>query len=117
MRATNHAKLTTAATFLARTKMSDIEDEILYDGFSSDTETDNGNLQGRGKGYPQFRWETLIERIELPTDLTQKTQDQATQGQPGRQGPDVDDDRVHGRHDEQPSSSRSGSACRSRSAR
>ena len=39
IRATNHAKLTTAATFLARNKMSDIEDQILYEGFSTDTET------------------------------------------------------------------------------
>ena len=34
IRATNHAKMTTAATFLARTKMSDVEDDVLYNGFS-----------------------------------------------------------------------------------
>ena len=77
IRATNHAKLQTAATFLARNKMSDVEDEILYDGFSSDTETDKGTFKDEGKGYEQFRWETMIERIELPTDMTQKTQDMA----------------------------------------
>ena len=75
VRATNHAKLQTAATFLARNKMSDIEDQILYDGFSSDTETAHGTF--KDDGYRQYRWESLIERIELPSDLGQKTKDQA----------------------------------------
>jgi general secretion pathway protein I len=77
IRATNHAKLQTAATFLARNKMSDVEDEILYDGFSSETEKDKGTFKDEGRGYEKFRWETEIERIELPTDMTQKTQDMA----------------------------------------
>ena len=75
VRATNHAKMTTAATFLARTKMSDVEDQVLYEGFTTDTETAHGTF--KEDGYPQFRWETMIERIELPTDLTQKSQDKA----------------------------------------
>jgi len=75
IRATNHAKLTTAATFLARNKMSDIEDDILYNGFSSETENAKGTF--KADGYDQYRWETSIERIELPTDMTQKTQDAA----------------------------------------
>ena len=115
VRATNHAKMTTAATFLARTKMVDIEDEILDNGFTDNDETDEGTF--RDHGYPQFRWETLIERIELPADLAQKAQRSGDDAVAGRQGPDVDADRVHGRHDERASSSRSGSACRSRCAR
>jgi general secretion pathway protein I len=75
VRATNHAKMTTAATFLARTKMSDVEDQVLYEGFTTDTETAHGTF--KEDGYPQFRWETMIERIELPTDLTQKSQEKA----------------------------------------
>ena len=75
IRATNHAKLTTAATFLARNKMSDIEDDILYNGFMSETENAKGTF--KADGYDQYRWETSIERIELPTDMTQKTQDAA----------------------------------------
>jgi general secretion pathway protein I len=75
IRATNHAKLTTAATFLARTKMSDLEDYILYEGFIDQNESKKGTF--KEDGYPQFSWDTLIERIELPTDLTQKTQDAA----------------------------------------
>jgi general secretion pathway protein I len=76
VRATNHAKLTTAATFLARTKMSDVEDYILYEGFIDQNESKKGTF--KDEGYEQFSWDTLIERIELPTDLTSKTQDMAT---------------------------------------
>jgi general secretion pathway protein I len=76
IRATNHAKMNTSATFLARSKMVDVEDDILYNGFSTDSESDEGTF--REMGYPQFRWETEIERIELPSDLAQKTKDQAT---------------------------------------
>ena len=76
IRATNHAKMTTAATFLARTKMVDIEDQILDVGFSDTTETAVGTF--KELGYPQFRWETTIERIELPADMGQRAKDQAT---------------------------------------
>ena len=75
VRATNHAKMTTAATFLARTKMVEVEDSILYDGFIETNEFKNGTF--KTDGYPQFRWDTSIERIELPTNLAQQTQDEA----------------------------------------
>jgi general secretion pathway protein I len=75
VRSTNHAKMTTAATFLARNKMVDIEDEILDQGFTDNEETGQGTF--RDLGYPQFRWETAIERIDLPADLSTKARDQA----------------------------------------
>jgi prepilin-type N-terminal cleavage/methylation domain-containing protein len=75
VRATNHAKMTTAATFLARTKMVELEDTILYDGFIETNEFKNGTF--KTDGYPQFRWDTSIERIELPTNLAQQTQDES----------------------------------------
>lgn len=87
IRATNHAKLTTAATFLARTKMSDVEDDILYNGFSTETETDKGNFKDEGKGYERFTWDTMIERIELPTDMMQKTQESATKASQDSKNP------------------------------
>jgi prepilin-type N-terminal cleavage/methylation domain-containing protein len=77
VRSTNHAKMTTAATFLARTKMVDIEDEILDNGFTDNDESANGTF--KDLGYPQFRWETLIERIELPADIAQRSKDQAAE--------------------------------------
>jgi general secretion pathway protein I len=75
VRSTNHAKMTTAATFLARNKMVDIEDEILDQGFTDNDESGEGTF--RDLGYPQFRWQTLIERIDLPADLSTKARDQA----------------------------------------
>jgi len=87
IRATNHAKLTTAATFLARTKMSDVEDDVLYNGFSTETETAKGNFKDEGRGYERFSWETAIERIELPTDMTTKTQDAANKASQDAKNP------------------------------
>jgi general secretion pathway protein I len=75
VRATNHSKMTTAATLLARTKMVDIEDYILDNGFTENTETNAGTF--RELGYPQFRWESTIERIDLPSDLAQQGRDKA----------------------------------------
>ena len=76
VRATNHAKMTTAATLLARSKMTDIEDSVLENGFSTDNESDKGTF--RDQNFPSFRWESLIERIELPTDMKQAAQDEAS---------------------------------------
>jgi len=76
VRATNHAKMLTAATFLARGKMVDIEDLIYENGFTDDNETETGNF--KDQNFPTFRWEAAIERIELPTDMQQKAQDAAT---------------------------------------
>jgi prepilin-type N-terminal cleavage/methylation domain-containing protein len=76
VRSTNHAKMTTGATFLARTKMVEIEDQILDLGFTDNDESTAGTF--RDLGYPQFRFETVIERIELPSDLASRAKDQAT---------------------------------------
>jgi prepilin-type N-terminal cleavage/methylation domain-containing protein len=76
VRATHHAKLTTAATLLARGKMIDIEDGIFENGFTQDNETATGTF--RDQGYPGFRWDSSIERIELPTDMKQLAEQQAT---------------------------------------
>ncbi|HVV48835.1 MAG TPA: prepilin-type N-terminal cleavage/methylation domain-containing protein [Polyangia bacterium] len=76
VRATNHAKMTTGATFLARNRMVEIEDEILDNGFTDNDETTEGTF--RDSGYPQFRWESSIERIDLPADLSTKARDQAS---------------------------------------
>jgi len=56
--------------------MTDLEDTILENGFSTDNETDKGTF--RDQGFPGFRWESAIERIELPTDLKQTAQDEAS---------------------------------------
>jgi hypothetical protein len=75
VRATNHSKMTTAATFLVRTKMMDVEDLVLANGFSDSDESAHGDF--KDQGYAGFRWEYAIERVELPADMAQKTQAQA----------------------------------------
>lgn len=77
VRATNRAKLMTAATFLARGKMVEIEDRVLYQGFSDTTIEEAGDFTE--EGYPLFRWTTIVERVELPTDVAQQAQQAATQ--------------------------------------
>jgi general secretion pathway protein I len=76
VRSTNHSKMTTAATFLARNRMVELEDEILDNGFTDNDESAAGTF--RDSGFPQFRWESVIERIDLPSDLSTKTRDQAS---------------------------------------
>jgi prepilin-type N-terminal cleavage/methylation domain-containing protein len=73
VRATHHAKMTTVATFLARTKMAAIEDDVLYQGFVDTDQADAGDFAAESR--PDFRWTTLIEKIQLPADMAQKAQD------------------------------------------
>ena len=72
VRATNHARMTTAATFLARTRISMMEQSLLEYGFTEIDGEDKGDFAE--DGFPSFRWYTNIERIELPADSTQKVQ-------------------------------------------
>lgn len=85
VRATNHAKMTTAATFLARGKMLDVEDYILTNGFTDNNEKGAGIF--KEQGFEKFRWESSIERVELPTDLVQKSQDEAKNSMQGAKDP------------------------------
>jgi general secretion pathway protein I len=75
VRATAHAKATTTATFLARGKMIDLEDQILETGFSNSDETANGTF--KDVGHAEVRWESAIERVELPMDMAQQQKDKA----------------------------------------
>lgn len=76
VRATNHAKLTTAATFLARAKIAEIEDNLQYEGFSETDAEDAGDFAA--EGYPQFSWTSLVEKVELPTEAVQQVQQAAS---------------------------------------
>jgi general secretion pathway protein I len=75
VRATNHAKMTTTATFLARSKIVDVEDEVRETGFVDNDQDDQGDFSE--EGFPQFRWRTLVEKVELPTDIAQQAQEGA----------------------------------------
>jgi general secretion pathway protein I len=75
MRATRHAQLTTTATFLARGKMVELEDQVLENGFSTTDETGDGTF--KDQGHPEFSWDWIIERVELPADAAMKQRDEA----------------------------------------
>ncbi len=75
VRATNHARMVTTATFLARAKIVDVETHVLEEGFVDNDQEDKGDFAD--EGFPQFKWTTLIEAVELPTDAVQNAQDKA----------------------------------------
>jgi prepilin-type N-terminal cleavage/methylation domain-containing protein len=77
VRATHHARMTTAATFLARTRLSMMEQSLQEYGFAELDGEDEGDFTE--EGFPSFRWHTDVERIELPADSTQKVQQAASQ--------------------------------------
>jgi general secretion pathway protein I len=78
VRETHHARRLTTATFLARAKMAELEDRVLVEGFVDNDEEEEGDFSN--EGHANFRFQTLIEKIELPTDIGQKAQ-QASQQQ------------------------------------
>jgi uncharacterized membrane protein YgcG len=75
VRNTEHAKMVTTATFLARAKMAEIEDLVLKDGFVDSDQEEEGDFGDEGRR--EFAWKTLIEKVELPADIAQQTQEAA----------------------------------------
>jgi prepilin-type N-terminal cleavage/methylation domain-containing protein len=75
--AANHARMITAATFLARTRISMMEQSLLEYGFAEMDGEDSGTFME--EGFPRFRWYSYVERIELPADSTEKVQQAASQ--------------------------------------
>ena len=74
--AANHARMITAATFLARTRISMMEQSLLEYGFAEMDGEDSGTFTE--EGFPRFRWYSYVERIELPADSTEKVQQAAS---------------------------------------
>ena len=75
VRATNHAKMTTAATFLARTKMVELEDNILYDGFIETNES--RTAPSRRTAIRSFAGTPASSGSSCRPNLAQQTQDEA----------------------------------------
>jgi prepilin-type N-terminal cleavage/methylation domain-containing protein len=75
--AANHARMTTAATFLARSRISMMEQSLLEYGFGELDGEDDGTFSE--EGFPKFRWYSYVERIELPANAGQEVQDVANQ--------------------------------------
>ena len=82
LRTTIRAELTTHATFLARAKIIELEDQLREDGFRDNDVEDDGDFEE--VGFPEFRWETLIEKVELPANLLDGAEE-------GENGGDLDD--------------------------
>jgi general secretion pathway protein I len=80
--AENHAKLTTTATFLARQRLVELEDELQEKGFTDDAFAKETSGSFDDKGFKRFTWTTVIDKIELPnTDQVQTMVSQGMQNQ------------------------------------
>jgi general secretion pathway protein I len=76
IQASNRAKLVTAATFLARGKIVELEDRVIALGFTDTNDEQGGDFSA--EGYDAFTWTSFVERIELPTNLMQQAQGAAS---------------------------------------
>jgi general secretion pathway protein I len=65
IKAENHAKLMTAANFLAREKMVDIEDDLYEKGFGEFEKDQSGAFDD--KGFSRFTWKAIVDKVELPS--------------------------------------------------
>jgi general secretion pathway protein I len=61
--ASNYARGVTVATFLARSKMLDIELELQEDGFGSDEQTFDGDFSD--EGFPGVTWQAVARPVEV----------------------------------------------------
>jgi len=65
IKAENHAKLMTAANFLAREKMIDVEDDLYEKGFGEFEKEQSGQFDD--KGFSRFAWKAIVDKVELPS--------------------------------------------------
>jgi general secretion pathway protein I len=85
--AENHAKLITTATFLARSKMNDLEDDLYEKGFGEFEKELTGTFED--KGFQRFSWRVLVDKVELPsTDQVQSMLGKANDAQAAATGKD-----------------------------
>jgi general secretion pathway protein I len=64
VRAAYRAKLLTIGTSLARSKMYDLEEELVKNGFADSPEEESGDFTDESQ--PKFRWQAAIEKVQLP---------------------------------------------------
>jgi general secretion pathway protein I len=65
IQAENHAKLMSTASFLARYKMNDVEDDLYTKGFSDFEKDQVGTFEERG--FERFSWKVVIDKVEMPS--------------------------------------------------
>jgi prepilin-type N-terminal cleavage/methylation domain-containing protein len=90
VRATAHSRMITSATFLARGKMVSIEDKVIEKGFQDLDEEDEGTFEEQG--FPEYRWTSDVEKIELPTEALKDSQNKSIDNAPkvGESGKSAD---------------------------
>lgn len=71
VRAANHARLMTTATFLCRAKLVELEDGFIIDGFTDEAgiAEKHGEFkdnQYKDASFKRYQWTTRIEKIRLP---------------------------------------------------
>jgi len=64
IRLSTYGKQLTVATFLAQSKLEEVQEELIKEGFPDMDETDEDNFDELG--YQNFRWKLEILKIELP---------------------------------------------------
>jgi hypothetical protein len=64
IKAQNHAKLMTTATFLARLKLNQFEDDLYDKGFGEFDKEQTGTFEE--KGFARFSWKIVVDKVELP---------------------------------------------------
>ncbi len=67
VRASQHARLMTQATFLCRLKFGDLENGFVVDGFLDDAGTVEKKGEFEDTLFKNFRWAYTIQKIELPS--------------------------------------------------
>ena len=72
VRNTQHAKMVTVATFLARAKMAEIEDLVLEEGFTENDSEEEGDF--REEGWPEISLEDADreDRAARPTSPSRR---------------------------------------------
>ncbi len=67
LRASQHARLMTQATFLVRQQLGDLENNFIVDGFTDDSgiKEDKGDFPD--PAFKNFRWMRTVEKIRLPS--------------------------------------------------
>ncbi len=64
MELAGHSKYLTVATLLARSKMIDVEEKLIEEGFSDFAEEDTGDFEE--EGWPEFRWRMEMTKVRMP---------------------------------------------------
>jgi general secretion pathway protein I len=89
VRASQHARFMTQATFLARKLLVEQENDFITEGFKDDVAVKEEKGEFEDKAFQRFRWTRTTEKIRLPsadqiqaaaTKLLQDKQSEAGQG-------------------------------------